>query len=228
MAKVLLQINHLKTVLDSFTLRDISFTATAGDIIGIIGENGSGKTSLLKSIVGIYPLSDGNIHLDTDQIGFAFDSIPFPQKLTIKELSNVLKNLLPSWQSKTFDAYVDSFNLPRNTPLEKFSKGMKMQFSVAVTLSHKASLLLFDEITSGLDPIVRNTVLEAIKNYVITNHAAVIMTTHNLDDVIKIGTRFILLDNGKIILERSINYDDNATSLEQDFVQAVKDWGNQR
>lgn len=228
MAKVLLQINHLKTVLDSFTLKDISFTATAGEVIGIIGENGSGKTSLLKSIVGVYSISGGTIHLNTNQVGFAFDSIPFPQKLTIKELSNVFKNLLPSWQSHTFNTYVDSFNLPRNTPLEKFSKGMKMQFSVAVTLSHKASLLFFDEITSGLDPIVRNTVLEAIQNYVTANHAAAIMTTHNLADVIKIGTRFILLDSGNIILARSINYDDNATSLEQVFVQAVKDWGNQR
>lgn len=225
MVKSLLQVSQLKVNLGDFNLRDISFEALSKHILGVVGENGSGKTSLLKSILGIYKLTGGDVQFNKNRVGVAFDEIPFPKKLTVNELATVFDRLITDWQPQTFRDYLAAFKLPRTIPLEKFSKGMKMQLNVAVTLSHQASLLLFDEVTSGLDPIVRKTVLNAIQEYVNDHEAAAVMTTHNLADVSQICTELILLDNGQLIFKRLVAQSDNAETLEKEFVKAVDDWG---
>lgn len=223
MVNKLIKVNNLTTDLGMFKLENISLAVEPNNIVGIVGENGAGKTSLLKSIAGIYKVQSGQVDMDFSKLGFAFDDLPFPSKLTVSEISKVFDNIINGWDNAAFNLYVKSFGLPTSVEVQDFSKGMKAQLNLAVTLSHHATILLFDEITSGLDPIVRNTVLKAIKDYASSKGAAVMITTHNLDDVSKICSKLLLIDNGKITLRRKVLPTDNAKTIEKDFVKAIFD-----
>ncbi len=218
--KYLLTLNGVSKGLGTFSLSDITLNVSYGEKLGIVGENGSGKTTLLNVISGIYKIDSGFLDLKTKNIGVAFDEIPFPKKVTISELSFILKRMIISWQNQKFFDYISDFKLPLTKPIGQFSRGMKMQLNLAVTLSHKAPLVIFDEITSGLDPIVRKTVLRAIDQYISQNNAAVIMTTHNLADVTQICNHLLLLNKGEKILEKDIQ-NESTEVLEAEFTEAV-------
>lgn len=222
----LLSLNKVSKKIGTFNVTNVTLSVLRGEILGIVGENGSGKTTLLNIISGLFKIDSGSININTENIGVAFDDIPFPKKLTIYEISLIFEKMIPNWKKQDFFSYVSLFKLPTRKPIGQLSKGMKMQLSLAVTLSHDAVLLIFDEITSGLDPIVRKTVLEEIDSYVSKKKAAAIMTTHNLADVSQICNRLLLLDNGKKILEKDILNNDTATTLESDFVKAIQDFGS--
>ncbi|QYC58196.1 AAA family ATPase, partial (plasmid) [Lactiplantibacillus plantarum] len=123
--------------------------------------------------------------------------------------------------TQAFWPYIKALQLPIKIPISNFSKGMKMQLNLCISISHHPDLLLLDEITSGLDPLMRRKVLRLIKKYVDQNDCAVIITTHNLNDVVEICTRFDLLDHGKIILEKNMQKF-GAENLEKLFEETVK------
>lgn len=213
--------SQVKKKYDNFILGDINFQAKEKEIIGLIGENGAGKTTLLKSIGGINKIDFGTIKKDFKELGFCFDSIPFPEELNILQLEHIFQNIGINWDTQAFWPYIKALQLPIKIPISNFSKGMKMQLNLCISISHHPDLLLLDEITSGLDPLMRRKVLRLIKKYVDQNDCAVIITTHNLNDVVEICTRFDLLDHGKIILEKSMqNF--GAENLEKLFEETVK------
>lgn len=216
--------SHVKKKYDNFILSDINFQAKEKEIIGLIGENGAGKTTLLKSIGGINKIDFGTIKKDFKELGFCFDSIPFPEELNILQLEHVFQNIGINWDTPAFWSYIKALQLPTKTPISNFSKGMKMQLNLCISISHHPDLLLLDEITSGLDPLMRRKVLRLIKKYVDQNDCSVIITTHNLNDVVEICTRFDLLDHGKIILEKNMqNFGpENLEKLFEETVQKAK------
>ena len=162
-------VENLTKVYDGFTLKDVSFKVPAGSVVGFIGENGAGKSTTIKALLGLIPVDKGQVEVlghkifmeekDVtwrEQIGVVFDECNFPLGLKGKDVQNMLKNIYRTWDAKKFRDYMDRFEIPMNKKIKDLSKGMKMKLSIAAALSHDSRLLILDEATSGLDPVVRS------------------------------------------------------------------------
>lgn len=205
-----------------FHLNHIDLVAKAGSIVGIIGENGAGKTTLLKILAKVISIDTGSISVPSkEEIGFVFDSNHFPEELSANELNDSMQYIFQNWNVSTFFHYIKRFELPEKLSIKNYSKGMKTKMGIAVALSHKPKILLLDEITSGLDPLIRDDVLTVIKDYVHNNVALAIMTTHLLDDVIKIADNVLVLDHGSIVLNENVSDVGNAQNLEGTLKQII-------
>ncbi len=166
-----LLIRNISKKYDGFSLKNINITLPKGSIMGFIGENGAGKSTTIKLILNLIHKNSGDIKvlgLDNienekeikEQLGVVFDENNFPENIKITDISCIMRNIYKSWDEKAFGSYVYKFSLPENKAIKEFSRGMKMKLSIAVALSHNAKLLILDEATSGLDPIVRDEILD--------------------------------------------------------------------
>lgn len=208
--------------LGDFSLKNIDLFAKPNEIIGIIGENGAGKTTLLRIIGKLLKSDSGNTFIPPkEDIGFVFDNNHLPEEINSKEVNTIMYYIFSTWDSTVFFNYIDEFKLPINKRIKNFSKGMKTKINIAVALSHSPKVLLLDEITSGLDPLVKEDILKVVKNYIKSNKAIAIMTTHLLDDIIKIADKVIVLDNGKILLNENVSHFENTQSLEMEFKKII-------
>ena len=169
-----IEINGLTKKYDGFTLDGISFNVPKGTIMGFIGQNGAGKTTTIKALLNIIEPDSGSIKmlgLDCyeneyevkEQLAAVFDEIPFHESMTANSLNIMFSGLYKNWDSDMYFRYLDRFALPRKKKIGKFSKGMKMKLQIATALSHGAKLLIMDEATTGLDPVVRNEILDIFR-----------------------------------------------------------------
>lgn len=197
-----------------FELSNISFTAHDSEIISIVGSNGSGKTTLLKILSGAIEPDSGNLtDIPKSKLGVVFDQNHLPLELTIYEYSRILPSLFTNWDASSFKHYIDYFELPVSKKIGLFSKGMLKKFNVSIVLSHSASFLLLDEVTSDLDPFVRDEVLEVIKNYVKKNNAIAIITTHILEDVLTISDSLLVIEHGEMMVKKDTDDFENIEAL---------------
>ena len=157
---MILTVNHLCKSYPQFSLSDVSFSLPKGAIMGLIGENGAGKSTTMKLILGMTSPDSGSISVfghagcsakDREDIGVVFDELPFAQTLFVSHLGRIMKGIYQNWDQKQYEEYLQKFALPDKKELKDFSRGMKMKLSLAVALSHNAKLLILDEPTSGLD-----------------------------------------------------------------------------
>lgn len=196
---------------DGFSIDNLSFSVPKGSIMGFVGQNGAGKSTTIKAILNIVKKDSGDIKifgLDNvcdekeikDNIAVVYDSLPFPETLNAKQLDNVLKYIFKEWDSKTYYEYLKRFNLPINRKLGKFSKGMKMKIQIATALSHNAKLLIMDEATAGLDPVVRNEMLDVFMEYMQDDEHSILMSSHITSDLERIADSVTFIHNGKLIL----------------------------
>lgn len=210
-----IEIKNINKVYKDFELKNVSLTLKKGSIIGLIGENGAGKSTLLKLIGGVNYFNSGEIKVfdkdikdlseeDRENISFILDELNFPPTITIRILSNILSSLFKSWNNETFKSYLKRFDLKEDKKLKELSKGMKVKLNFAVSLSHNASLFILDEPTNGLDPIIRDEILDIlleIKN----NGRTILISSHIVEDLEKICDEIIFIHEGKIILDESKN-----------------------
>ncbi len=167
-----LNINNLTKKYSGFTLENISFSLPQGCILGLIGENGAGKSTTIRSILGSIKY-DGDIeilgqHISAElkeRIGVVLDEVGFPDKLNANDINRIMKNMFSNWDEKRFNEYLGKFGLPKNKAFADFSKGMKMKLGIAVALSHNAELLILDEPTSGLDPLARDEIIDILNDF---------------------------------------------------------------
>lgn len=206
-----IEIKNLTKKYDGFTLDDISFCVPKGSIMGFIGQNGAGKSTTIKAILNIIKTDGGQISLlgmdhlkdetaAKEQIAAVFDECPFHDSFKAKQLSIMFKGLYENWDEELFYSYLDRFNLPRNKKIGKFSKGMKMKIQIATALSHGAKLLIMDEATTGLDPVVRNEILDIFREYLSDDTNSVLMSSHITSDLDKIADCVTFIDKGKLLL----------------------------
>ena len=162
-----IEIKDLTKKYDGFTLDNISFNVPKGSIMGFIGQNGAGKTTTIRLMLNLIKKDSGSIRLlgldnaeneneVKSQISAVFDELPFHEQINANQLSVILSDVFDSWDKKTYFSYLDRFSLPRKKRFGEFSKGMKMKLQIAAALSHGARLLIMDEATTGLTPVVRN------------------------------------------------------------------------
>ena len=194
----------------NFDLEDISFDIPDGMVVGLIGENGAGKSTIIKSILGAVHPDGGNILFngreilkvgkkERQQISFVLDDTGLPMELNLAMLDNVLSCIYDKWDSSKFRELVRQFALPEKKLFKDFSKGMKMKAAIAVALSFDSTILILDEPTSGLDPVVRDEILEMIYNYNKDGNRAVLLSSHITSDLEKICDYIVYIHDGKII-----------------------------
>ena len=161
----ILEVNNISKKIGNFSLENVSFTLEKGEIIGIIGKNGAGKTTLLKLILEIFTADNGSINTISKQdIGVVIGEHVYYENLTCIEMAKILSHFYKKWNWDDFKKYMQEFSLPFKQKIENLSKGMKVKFSLACALSHKAQLLILDEPTSGLDPESAQKVNQLIRN----------------------------------------------------------------
>lgn len=206
-----IEITGLVKKYDGFTLGPISFCVPKGSIMGFVGQNGAGKSTTIRSLLGIIQADEGEIKVlgqDIDKdgrdiredIAAVFDELPFHDGLSPNMLDRIFQGIYKNWSSETFFQYLERFELPRKKKCGKFSKGMKMKLQIAVALSHKAKLLIMDEATSGLDPVVRNEILDIFYEYLKDGDTSILMSSHITSDLDKIADQVTFINHGCVFL----------------------------
>ena len=205
------EINGLTKRYDGFTLDNISFNVPKGSIMGFVGQNGSGKSTTIRAMLNIISRDSGDIKLlgldnikdereIKEQCAAVFDEIPFHDVLTAKDLDVILSGIYTQWDKARFNEYLDRFGLPKKKKIGKFSKGMKMKLQIAAALSHNAKLLIMDEATTGLDPVVRNEILDIFLEYLQNEEHTILMSSHITSDLDKIADCVTFIDKGKVLI----------------------------
>ena len=206
----ILNIENLNKKYPSFSLKNVSFSVEAGQIVGFIGRNGAGKTTTLKSIMNMIHYESGKItafgtdmtenELENKQrIGFALSELNYYPNRTIRQLMNVTKRFFKNFDENKFHEVCKLFNLNIDKKLEELSSGMKVKYSVAIALSHNAELLILDEPTSGLDPVSREEVLDIFREIVKNKERAILFSTHITSDLDKCANSIAYIHDGEII-----------------------------
>ena len=210
----ILEVKDLEKKYKDFTLDKISFSIPSGTIVGLIGENGAGKSTTINAILNLIKKDGGDIKVlgkemtDSDtgmrnEIGVVFDGNNFYETLTPVKVGNIMKKVYSNWDMGCFEDYLKRFQLPVSKEIKEFSKGMKMKFTIAVALSHNPRLLILDEATSGLDPIVRDEVLDIFLDFVQDESHAVLVSSHITSDLEKIADYITFIHKGKLIFSLS-------------------------
>lgn len=202
-----INISNLTKNYNGFKLDNVSFSLPQGCILGLIGENGAGKSTTIRSILGSIKY-DGNIEVLgqpisaklKNRIGVVLDEVGFPDKLNASDINKIMKNLFSNWDEKLYNEYLDKFDLPKNKAFSDFSKGMKMKLGIAVALSHHAELLILDEPTSGLDPLVRDEIIDILNDFTREENHSILISSHIVSDLEKLCDYIAFMHKGKLML----------------------------
>jgi len=210
----ILEVKKLCKVYDKFSLKDINFELPKGSIMGLIGENGSGKSTTIKAILNLININDGVITifgLDNrehekeikENVGVILDEGFLSECLTPNNINEIMKNIYKQWEEGEYFKYIEDFKLPKDKTLNEYSKGMKMKLKIAVALAHKPKLLILDEPTSGLDPIARNELLDVFQEFIQDEEHSILISSHITSDLECISDYITFINNGEIILSKT-------------------------
>ncbi|MEG1718875.1 MAG: ABC transporter ATP-binding protein [Clostridia bacterium] len=206
-----IEITHLTKNYKDFSLNDISFTLPLGSILGLVGENGAGKSTTIKLITNTILKTSGTINVfgvnnETsefnkikEEIGVVFDEAYFPEVLTATAVNSIMKSTYKNWDEKKYFEFMKKFSLPLKLQFQKFSRGMKMKLAIAVSLSHNPKLLILDEATSGLDPMVRDEILTVFNEFTRDEKNAILLSSHIISDLEKICDYIAFIHKGRLL-----------------------------
>ena len=192
-----------------FTFGPVDLALPRGTVMGLVGANGAGKTTLIRLLLGLTRSDSGEtILLDSspenaethEKVGVVFDECPYPELFTPTQIGNILAGMYGLWQPERFEALLGRMNLPVNKPVKDFSRGMKMKLSIAAALSHGAELLLLDEPTGGLDPLVREEILDLFREFMLDESHSILLSSHITSDLEKISDQVAFLHKGRLLL----------------------------
>lgn len=209
-----LEIRNLNKKYEDFYLDDINLSLPKGSIMGFVGENGAGKSTTIKLILNLIFRDHGKITIFgrdniedekeiKEEIGVVLDESSFPDSMIATDVNLVMKSIYQNWDENLFLNYLGKFNLPKNKEIKNYSRGMKMKLSIAVALSHKAKLLILDEATNGLDPVVRDEILDIFLEFIQNEEHSIFVSSHIISDIEKISDYITLIHNGRILLSES-------------------------
>ena len=195
---------------DGFLLDHVSFQVPKGRIVGFIGENGAGKSTTINLILDELKKDNGQIRLfgaentvvsTKEKIGVVFDECNFHDVFNARDIEKILSGVYQSWATGLYRQYLNKFNIPEKKQIGSFSKGMKMKLSIICAMAHKPKLLILDEATSGLDPVVRDEILDLFLDFMQDEECSILFSSHITSDIQKIADYVILIHQGKIIFE---------------------------
>ena len=206
-----LEIRNLAKSYPGFMLDNLNLTLPSGCIMGLIGENGAGKSTTIKLILDMIHKDSGsitifgkdngdNIELTKEDIGVVMDEVGIPECLTVKQIGNVMKHTFHNWDNTEYVRLVQKFALPDKKQFKEFSRGMKMKLGIAIAMSHNSKLLILDEATSGLDPVVRDEVVEMFSDFTRDENHSILISSHIVSDLEKLCDYIAFLHKGKLLL----------------------------
>jgi len=209
MSNYAIEIKDLIKQFDNFMLGPINLTIPKGTIVGYIGQNGAGKSTTIKLLLGLLNKDSGEIKiLDEinpnsvalkDKLGIVFDDLLVPEEMTLVDVEKFCSRVYSKWNKNSFYKFKEKFNLPDKKIIKNYSRGMKMKLSMAVALSHNAELLILDEATSGLDPIVREEILDLLLDFMQDENHTILISSHILSDLEKVADYIAFINDGKIL-----------------------------
>jgi len=193
---------------------EISMSIPDGKVVGVIGKNGSGKSTTIKAILGLVKPTSGSVRVlgrearelsprDKEKIGVALSDSMFSTQLTVEDVIAILRAMYRDFDETFFREMCGKLNLPLKKRMKDFSTGMKAKVKVLSALSHKAALLILDEPTSGLDVEARNEIVRTIRDYAASNRCTILITSHISTDLEGLCDEFYLFSEGKIVLHES-------------------------
>lgn len=206
-----LEIHGLTKQRGEFTLQGLELTLPAGCIMGLIGENGAGKSTTMRLILNSLRRDGGSITIygkdnraltarDREDIGVVMDEVGLPEYMNAAQIGRMMAGIFTRWQPEVYAAYLKKLGLPEDKPFRDFSRGMKMKLGLAAALSHQPKLLLLDEATSGLDPVVRDEILTLFADFTRDEDHAVLLSSHIVSDLEKICDYIAFLHRGRLLL----------------------------
>ena len=204
-------ISGLTKTYKDFMLNGVSFSVPCGSIVGLIGENGAGKSTTINAVLGLIQKEAGSICVlgkeqpdneIKEQIGVVFDGNNYPEIFSTRKLNRVMKDIYHSWEEHTFLNLLKKFSLPTDKPIKQFSKGMKMKLAIAVALSHNSKLLILDEATSGLDPVIRDDILDILLDFAQDETHSVLISSHITTDLEKIADYIVFIHEGQVVFSK--------------------------
>lgn len=210
----ILSVSHLTKQYEDFTLDDVSFQIPRGTICGLIGENGAGKTTTISALLNTITPENGSIqifgmdHVEhekeiKERLGVVLDEVNQIPHLYCKDIDTIMKKIYQNWDSPLFFQYLNQFKLPEKKKIKELSKGMNVKLNFTIALSHHADFLILDEATSGLDPVMRDEILNLLQEFVMDENHSVLLSTHITSDLDKIADYIIFMHEGKIQFVKS-------------------------
>ena len=206
-----LELRHVSRRLGDFELRDVNWTLPKGCILGLVGENGAGKSTTIRLLTGELRPDGGTVSvLDAEpgspdfravkeRLGVVLDDAWFPEILNARQVGTMMAMTYESWDAELYESYLARFALPREKNFKDYSRGMRMKLAIAVALAHRPEVLLLDEATAGLDPIVRDEVLEIFREFSEAEDHAILISSHILSDLEKLCDYIAFLHQGKLL-----------------------------
>lgn len=197
-----------------FTLDEIYMEVPAGCIMGLVGENGAGKSTLIKCILNLIRKDKGEVLVGDREVenllpdwkndlGVVMDECKFPENLHARHISKIMEKIYRRWDRDCYFRYLRQFQIDEKKQIKDYSRGMKMKLQLAVALSHKARLLVLDEATSGLDPIVRDEILDLLLDFIQREDCTILFSTHITTDLEKVADYITFLHKGKLVFTES-------------------------
>ena len=238
----MLKIENVSKTFENFSLNNINIMLEPGKIMGIIGDNGSGKTSIINLIMGLYKPSLGKIELNgnnvekdpvgyKNDIGFVYDNLSFYPNLKLRDYKKIVSMFYKNFDEEVYDMYFDNFNLDPEEKIKNLSKGQCEKVMISTALSHHAKLLILDEPIYGLEKSVRKELIRIFKDYIKKENGSVVISTHNVSELEEIYDHIVYLEKGKILFNlkkkdivrdfRVIRSDSETLSLMKDNIIGI-------
>ena len=206
-----IEIKGLTKHFPGFALEGLNLTLPSGCILGLIGENGAGKSTTIKLLLGMLKPDGGSASVlgadiggdlrpVKEEIGVVLDEPGLPHMLKAGQIDKIMGSIYQNWSSGDFAALLRRLDLPEDKPYGDFSRGMKMKMGLAIALAHKPQLLLLDEATSGLDPVVRDDVTDLLLDFTRDEGHSILLSSHIVSDLEKVCDYIAFLHKGKLML----------------------------
>ena len=236
-----IELSHINKSFGDFAIRDLNLTVPSGTICGLVGENGGGKSTTIRLLMGALRPDSGTASvLGTDvsspefrevkeDVGVVLDEAYFPESLNAVQVGKIMAATYRRWDQKLYDGYLKRFDLPPSKQFKDFSRGMRMKLAIAVALSHQPKLLVLDEATAGLDPIVRDEVLDIFNEFTREEDHSILISSHILSDLEKLCDYIAFIHQGNLLfceekdrlLEEYGIFTDSAEQLECLLPEAI-------
>ena len=236
-----IELSHIQKSFGDFAIRDLNLTVPAGTICGLVGENGAGKSTTIRLLMGALRPDSGTasvLGVDVsspefrdvkEDVGVVLDEAYFPESLNAVQVGKIMAATYRRWDQKLYDGYLKRFDLPPSKQFKDFSRGMRMKLAIAVALSHQPKLLVLDEATAGLDPIVRDEVLDIFNEFTREEDHSILISSHILSDLEKLCDYIAFIHQGNLLfceekdrlLEEYGIFTDSAEQLECLLPEAI-------
>ena len=204
-------LNGVTKAFRDFTLDNVTLTVPEGTVCGLVGENGAGKTTAIRLLMGAIRADGGEISVlgrspasrdfreAKQEIGIVLDEAYFPEVMTAAQVGGVMRDTYRRWNTARYTEYLRRFELPEKKPFKEYSRGMRMKLAISVALSHETKLLVLDEATAGLDPIVRDEIIETFREFALEEGHSVLISSHIVSDLEKLCDSIAFLHRGKLL-----------------------------